>query len=232
MIWALHGFLGEPTDWDFLSSSKITSVKTDQFSGQNLWEWASLFNTFIRDKKEKENFLLGYSLGGRMALHALLESPYLWKGAVIISSHTGLSSPEEKKKRYLMDQKWAEKFLQEGWDMLMEEWNAQPTLKNDAPIGKRQSENYSRETLSHILRSYSLGNQENLKERIEALNIPLLWVVGEKDEKYREIGQSLRFCHPHSSLHIIKGAYHRSPWTNRVYFQELVENFKKLINND
>lgn len=231
MIWALHGFLGDPSDWDFFSSIKVHPLRIDQFDGHDFWEWASLFNAFIRSKQRKENFLLGYSLGGRLALHALLDDPSLWKGAIIVSSHTGLSSVEEKKERYLRDEKWAERFLKEEWHCLMEDWNQQMTLKHDQ-AKNRNLENYSRENLAQLLKRYSLGNQENLKERIEDLNLPFLWVVGERDEMFKSIGQSLRFLHPKSCLHTIKGAYHRAPWMDTEYFQELVENFQKLVNNN
>ena len=43
----------------------------------------------------EKSILLGYSLGGRLALHACLSRPDLWKSAIVVGADPGLESEEE-----------------------------------------------------------------------------------------------------------------------------------------
>ena len=69
--------------------------------------------------------LLGYSLGGRLALHALLHAPELWAGALVVGADTGLADPKEREARVRWDAAWAERFLNEPWEDVLRDWDAQ-----------------------------------------------------------------------------------------------------------
>src|SRR6476661_7376674 len=101
MIHALHGFLGLPRDWDlFESAVQDHRGRPVRLVKHNLWEelaalddkslrsWAREFNSNIEGK----NILVGYSMGGRLAMHALIDDHTKWSGAVFISAHPGLAT--------------------------------------------------------------------------------------------------------------------------------------------
>src|SRR4051812_11045421 len=105
----IHGFLGTSSDWDrFVKDPGHSSLEVltyDLFrrvpkglqpssfpeSLPALGDWV---NQQARKKRldSRRNILIGYSLGGRIALHALTQAPEMWSGAVLASTHPGLES--------------------------------------------------------------------------------------------------------------------------------------------
>ena len=115
MIYALHGFLGKPSDWDFLDLQNIHAPNLHQApQAKDFWNWAEDFNREVAAQDDAP-ILLAYSMGGRLALHALLQGPKLWKAAIIVSAHTGLQSEQERTARLQSDAKLAEDFLHQPW---------------------------------------------------------------------------------------------------------------------
>ncbi|NGX42603.1 MAG: 2-succinyl-6-hydroxy-2,4-cyclohexadiene-1-carboxylate synthase [Chlamydiae bacterium] len=222
----LHGFLGVPDDWAFLEKwNRIDLFDEKSFlPRKGLLPWARAFNSSVADSDQK-NIIMGYSLGGRLALHALVDRPGLWDAAVIISAHPGLKNQEEKEERLRSDEKWANRFLTESWGSLMEEWNAQSVFSGKSLLPLRDEKNYSRTTLAEVLTGWSLGRQEDLRSKIEKLSIPVLWVVGEWDRKFVSIAKELKFSHPNSKVWIASEAGHRVPWQQTNAFSQELKTF-------
>lgn len=175
-IIALHGFLGLPSDWAFCEGAISYPVG----SCSSLSLWAKKFNAQIKKEKKEKRILIGYSMGGRLALHALLDEPELWDHAVFIGTHPGLKDKEEKEKRLQSDLKWAERFLTEDWDSLMDAWESQSIFQNERIRPCRQEKDYDRKELASQLINFSLGKQEDLLAR--ALEFSTTWIAGEKDK--------------------------------------------------
>lgn len=201
---ALHGFLGSPLDWQ----GEMTHVPNLFSQIAPFWEWAKNFNRYAEEICDQERILVGYSMGGRLALHALIDNPTLWKRAVILSANPGICS--NPKERIMADQAWAKRFEEEPWDELMLAWNEQAVFGGKAP--QRQEKDFSRNALSKALTTWSLGKQENLLEKIEALSIPILWLTGERDVKFTALAEQVKLSHPHSEKRVVEGATHRLPW--------------------
>ena len=172
---------------------------------------------------------MGYSLGGRLALHALVDRPGLWDAAVIISAHPGLKNQEEKEDRLKSDERWANRFLSESWGSLMEEWSAQSVFSGESSLPSRDENAYSRTTLAESLVGWSLGRQEDLRSKIEKLSIPVLWVVGEWDRKFVSIAKELKFSHPNSKVWIASEAGHRVPWQQTNAFSQELKTFITML---
>jgi len=77
-IVALHGFLGRPSDWDFLRDAGLDVDARE-----------------LDDIPRSGETLLGYSMGGRLALHALLDGAK-FERAVIVSSGLGLENEADR----------------------------------------------------------------------------------------------------------------------------------------
>jgi pimeloyl-ACP methyl ester carboxylesterase len=58
------------------------------------------------------------------------------------------------------------------------------------------------------LRSTGTGTQESLWDRLAEINIPVLVVAGERDDKFRAIGERLADRLPQSTFEIIQDAGH------------------------
>lgn len=220
-IWALSGFLGLPSDWDVLQTNHLEAVDWQQYPLDSLTTWGRAFNQWIENKDEGPCFLMGYSLGGRLALHALLDSPHLWQGAVLISTHPGLSSEEERVLRLQRDLEWGERFAHEEWESLIKAWNQQKIFSADSFHFQRKESDYSRSTLVKALTSCSLGTQANLKEGIASLSIPICWITGGDDKLFCKEAEALIFSNPTSHSLQVKGVGHRVPWVNPDFLQEV-----------
>jgi len=223
-IYALHGFLGTSTDWEkfnfnhpFIAPNLFYSKKT-----LNITEFASDFNQ-NKALEGKENILLGYSMGGRLVLHCLIQSPNKWKAAIIISAHPGLTTENEKQVRLKHDKKWLQKFQTENFDAVMSKWNAQPIFNKDNPLNLKEGD-YTSHMLEQCLDGWSLGKQNDLNEAISKLPMPILWIVGENDLKFTELALKLTFSNPKSRVWIAKNCSHRVAWES-VEFEKKVNLF-------
>jgi 2-succinyl-6-hydroxy-2,4-cyclohexadiene-1-carboxylate synthase len=201
----LHGFLGLPSDWDFLKVAchpvDILSLHPPQ---SGLWEWARAFNRYA-ERMNSPRLLMGYSMGARLAMHALLDHPELWEMAIFISGHPGLKSEEEKQIRQQRDNAWAERFLHEPWDSLLQSWNSQLLFRGGA-TPKRREIDYSRPLLAEAMRAFSLGQQEDLTDRLSQLSTPQIWMAGERDEPFAAIARTRK------QHMLFPEAGHRVPW--------------------
>jgi len=216
----LHGFLGLPSDWDSFKN---------HFSMFNLYfhdlEAFSHIQDFSIYKQNKEkNIIIGYSMGGRVALQTLLNND-IWDGAIIISAHPGLSSEEEKNLRFIHDSKWANRFLTDPWDQLMHEWNNQAVFKGEKKTLTRYEKDYKRENLSSLMLRFSLGKQQNLCPLLKNIIKPVLWLSGEYDKKFLEIGRKAASLNPLITHRVVTNSGHRVPWENSERFASLVQEF-------
>ncbi len=187
-IRTLSGFLGLPSDWDFLP-----------------WPHSAT----------EGDVLLGYSMGGRLALQVLEHQPF--RCAVIVSA--GLNAPDEE--RRARDEEWGRRFESEEWSSLMRAWNAQPVFGGHRI--ERQERDYDRAELARQLREWSPAVLP--PPRLEVIATPILWIAGEPDAKYVEIAQRAVARLPNAELWICRDAGHRVPWEQPEAFVERLRRF-------
>jgi 2-succinyl-6-hydroxy-2,4-cyclohexadiene-1-carboxylate synthase len=166
-------------------------------------------------------------MGGRLALHALLQRPDLWRCGILVSTHPGLKDAWERKQRYESDCRWADRFLSDPWELLMQDWEAQAIFNQASFRFERLEKDYSRDELAHHLLCFSLGLQEDLRKSIQKLAIPLLWVTGSKDNLYASLAHEITTLHLHSSHVSLPIASHRVPWEQKELFDELLNSYSK-----
>lgn len=230
MIFALHGFLGRPNDWNSLFNGLSYAKQMfleDLFQAPPLPfdQWANNFNNKAASFKDRPRILMGYSMGGRLALHALVDQPELWDAAIIISAHPGLDTEKAKLQRLEKDESWAKRFEEEDWSLLIKEWNNQSTFSGDDKSFVREELYYSRDILAGVLRQWSVAYQDNLQEKIEQLPMPILWIAGEQDLIFAEIAHKQKLKHPFSKIWVAKNATHRVPWQQQQQFLSTVNQF-------
>lgn len=226
-LYALHGFLGAPADWDALARTcsmlKLYATELRCAEQNSFDQWAQDFNHHAAQDPSLK-ILLGYSLGGRLAMHALLNAPHLWKAAIIVSANPGLKCTQMKAKRAASDAVWAKRFENEPWEQLMTQWNSQGVLSTSLPL-IRNEKDYSRLELSRQLKNWSLGMQDNLAEKLAQLQIPILWMAGENDPSYASIAKDLHFAHKSSKIWIAPNSGHRIPWDKPDAFYKQTVQF-------
>ncbi len=237
-LWCLHGFLGQSSDWNFFYSDLNPRIdkniklffpslypKLKLFhEGFSMQEWAKGFCHQVRNRS-LDNFIMGYSMGGRLAFHLLMEDPSLWKKAIIISSNPGLRTKKQVLQRNQSDKKWAENFLSTHWNTLMQQWSQQVVFRKSHFSPKRLEKDYSREVLAKILVEWSVAKQKNFRNFLSKIKVPVLWMSGEYDENYVKIGEEVSQLSPYIEHFIVPHSSHRVPWDNSKVFLEKVNSF-------
>lgn len=224
----LHGFLGLPSDWDVLPCT-ADAHKVDWMPvlaglpgkplGPRLPDLAKALNAQVPG-----GVLMGYSMGGRIALHMLLaEGGEMWRSAIIVSASPGLGSSAERLARFNADGLWARRFRSEPWDSIVSAWNEQAVFATDNATPRARHEfEFDRKRLALTLLRGSVGRQADLREDLAALHIPILWLAGERDAKYAALARECATLSPRFRCEILPGAGHRAPWTSSSAFCEAI----------
>ena len=197
-ITAVPGFLGLPQDWTFLTSAFDVEVPR------------------VDAIPEEGEILLGYSMGGRLALRALIAGARYSK-AVIVSAGLGIEGEEVRAERRHADEVWAKRFETDPWPSLMERWNAQAVFVGTGILPRRESD-FHRPELARQLRELSPAVLEPIAPRLAEIAIPVLWIAGELDVKYVDEANRAVDLLPHAELWICPGAGHRVPWDQPELF--------------
>ncbi len=235
-IYALHGFLGLPSDWDLLGQCVSEPFEAlDLFSlshpNNGLYKWGHALNDYVAKQPADKRILLGYSQGGRLAMHALANAPQLWAGAIIVSASTGLKVKEQRASRLEIDSNWAHRFLKDPWEGLIEDWDRQPAFQGHKPLFHRKEEDYVRSNLASAIEGWSVGKQDDLEEPLSKMPIPILWIAGEKDLKYIQIAKQMAAVHPYSSYWIAPEAGHRVPWECPQLFLKQIHSWIQNVSS-
>ena len=225
MIWALHGAFGDADDWRELGSALEPErlISVDLWAGEHdlpLHAWACAFNLRV-GAVDSDPVLLGYSMGARLGLHALVESEAPWKAAILVSPHPGLSSAAARTARRQMDDVWLKRFDMLDWPEFWAEWTNQPVLAG----GGARPDSPARRARRRGLASWSLAEQADLRSDLERIRCPVLWITGERDEKFTAIGATAASLVPDCEQAVVPGIGHRVPWDAPGEFLRLVEDF-------
>mgnify|MGYP001159285111 CR=1 FL=1 len=209
-ILALHGNLGSPEDWDLPGLPDLRVI--------DLWDHVDLpFDAFAKalagplSEGLQTPILAGYSLGGRLALHALAAEPGRWSGAVLLSAHPGLTRVEDRLDRHRADATWSERARTGEWEDFLDLWNAQPVFGAvSESLQFRQRRLVSRRTeMAKAFLNWSLSRQEDLREVLARFEAPVLWISGENDERFTRIGAEMVEVFPVFRHVIVPGCGHR-----------------------
>ncbi len=159
--------------------------------------------------------LVGYSMGGRLALHWALTHPTRVRRLILIGASPGLRTPDEREERIRGDQALAQFIRVEGLNKFLKYWNtktffkpllALPAERLDPILIRRQKNNP--EALALSLEHVGTGILPSLWERLLDIKCPTDLVVGEHDGKFIEIAHAMAERMPKSRLSIIEEAGH------------------------
>ena len=241
----LHGLLGSQEDWqgvltllqnfpqfrpltiDLPFHGKSKNIACQDFADLR----AQLHQTLMTLLGDTPFFLVGYSLGGRVALDYTfhVKNPHLL-GTILEGTNIGLKAEAERKARWQNDRYWANRFRTEPITQVLSDWYQQPVFahldacKRSILIKKRQ--NNSGENIAQMLESTSLAKQQDYSDLLNTREKNITFFIGEKDQKFRQIALENQLVH-----RLIRNAGHNSHDENSLGFvKELIEQFK-YVNN-
>jgi 2-succinyl-6-hydroxy-2,4-cyclohexadiene-1-carboxylate synthase len=153
---------------------------------------------------------IGYSMGGRVSLHAALSHPDEVERLVLIGATAGIDDPDERLARRDADERLATHIEVVGVPTFIDEWLAAPLfagLDDDTALRNDRLRNTAA-GLAGSLRSTGAGTQTPLWDRLGEIGCPVLVLVGEHDAKFSELGQRLLAGLPDAELVVVADAGH------------------------
>ncbi|MDB6080594.1 MAG: hypothetical protein JWO82_4341 [Akkermansiaceae bacterium] len=230
-LWCLHGAVGAAADWRGFAVPGWAVQRVDLWRfldccPMSLPEFGQALNEEARaaGAGEGKQVLVGYSMGARLALHALLAGGP-WDAAVLVGPHPGLEDPAERAARRAADAEWAARALSGDWDDFLAAWNAQPVLASSATLPERSVLKIRRQAIARSFMDWSLGAQEPLWDRLGEVKCPVLWVTGEADPKFQALASRAVPLLPNVESWSAPGSGHRVPWQAASAFAARVGEF-------
>jgi len=173
---------------------------------------------------------VGYSMGGRVALHLGLERPDLVERLVLVGATGGIEDAGERAARRRDDERLAQSLEAEGVDAFLERWLATPLFAGLSPeaAGLDARRENAAAGLAAALRLMGPGTQEPLFRRLDELTMPVLVVAGELDDRFTEQALHLGgWIGPTAQLVLVPDAGHACHLENPEAFLDLVVPFLK-----
>lgn len=232
----LHGLLGDKDDWqnviqncphvDCISLDLPFHGNAKNIAVKNFEDCANYLSSQLQSAVKNEAYVLvGYSLGGRIALYYALQAQYEkgnLQGLILEGANLGLTDETEKTTRWQNDEKWANRFCTESTEFVLNDWYQQPVFahlnkqERTALIQKRAG-NYG-ENIGKMLRATSLAKQPYLGDKVRSSLLPIYYFVGEKDQKFRQIAECEKL-----NTKLIIGAGHNTHLENPMGFVKALQ---------
>jgi 2-succinyl-6-hydroxy-2,4-cyclohexadiene-1-carboxylate synthase len=157
--------------------------------------------------------LVGYSMGGRLALHTALAMPERVTRLVLVSSGAGIEDPAARAARRSADETLARSIEGESIDSFVERWSAVDLFAQDPPWVKDEVAAEERGcdplTIAACLRGLGQAAFEPMWERLGELSMPTTILAGERDEAYVAAAERMSAAIPNARLIVVRGAGHR-----------------------
>lgn len=216
----LHGFGSTGRLWDGviarLPAERYSAVALD-LPGHGFEDGAPRPITFagcvahVLAHSPERFVLAGYSMGGRVALHVALAAPERVSRLVLIAATAGIDDPVQRARRRAEDRSLAEEIEKGSIDEFVERWRGQSMFADDPPAvdaaARREMARNRPGGVAAALRGIGTGEMQPLWERLSALTMPAMVLVGERDEKFRALGDRLAATLPDARLRVVGGGH-------------------------
>ncbi len=163
----------------------------------------------LLDTIEPADAVVGYSMGGRIALHAALGAPDKFATLALIGVSAGVENRAERRRNDDALADWMEK---SSIEEVVELWEAQPVFATQSQeLRDRQRSGrlgHDPRLLATLLRSAGQGALEPVWEQLHELRCPVLLIAGEMDERYATAARRMAERIPDARVRIVPGAGH------------------------
>ncbi|WP_029332748.1 2-succinyl-6-hydroxy-2,4-cyclohexadiene-1-carboxylate synthase [Exiguobacterium oxidotolerans] len=201
----LHGFTGSSRTWTMLSArlqETYTVYRIDllghgktppaAYQRMRLTEQVKDLQALLATRTEPWT-VLGYSMGGRIALMLAACSTQVQQ-TIAVSTTPGLKTAHERRSRRVQDRLLQQMLLEDGLEAFVRHWEALPLFASQRQLPsftqqqiRSERLSQSAEGLAASLAAQGTGNMPSLWKSIH--DLPIEWIVGEYDEKFKQIAQ-------------------------------------------
>ncbi|WP_419842492.1 2-succinyl-6-hydroxy-2,4-cyclohexadiene-1-carboxylate synthase [Candidatus Poriferisodalis sp.] len=160
--------------------------------------------------------IVGYSMGGRVALALATAHPQLCRSLTLISATAGIADEHERAERRAADARLAERIGERGIDWFVDYWTALPMWRSlranfspaDWDASLRQRRRCHPTGLANCLRHGGTGSMPPLWDQLATITVPTLLLCGALDAKFVTIGHQMHELLSHSALAVMADAGH------------------------
>jgi 2-succinyl-6-hydroxy-2,4-cyclohexadiene-1-carboxylate synthase len=225
----LHGFTGSARTWDLVRATLNTVARTvaldlvghgrsaapAEVARYTMQAASADLAAALDSLGIQQAAVLGYSMGGRLALDFALRCPERVQALVLESASPGIADPTERARRAASDEELAARIEREGVEAFVAGWEQQPLLALGAHVPDRVRQAQRAERLSHTalglansLRGMGAGRQLSRWACLPRLATPVWLVVGERDARYVDIARRTAERLPRAEVVQVPGAGH------------------------
>lgn len=218
----LHGFTGDHSTWNpikqyLMDSFKVISIdiighgKTSSppdVRNYRIEQVVSQISGILDHLSLKKAHILGYSMGGRLALSYAIANPERVKSLVLESASPGLRTVEERRLRVQADEQLSDKILRDGIEKFVDYWGNIPLFKTqEKNLNTLDREQIQQQRLANnptglanSLKGMGTGAQPSYWEKLATLDMPVLLVCGQLDPKFCRISQEMQLLIQNADL--------------------------------
>ena len=224
----LHGFTGDGLDWaplvDHLGPRHLiapdllghgASSAPDDPSLYSIDAQVCLIESILEEMRINTFDLIGYSMGGRIALSMATRSAPRIRKLVVVSSTAGIEDESERAARREEDEERAHRILTEGVEPFLRTWQRHPIIASQRRIDARWRDPMQRRRrtrsavgLAMSLMGAGTGTMTPLWAHLSHIELPTLVLSGEEDTKYVAVGERMVKALPDARHEVIERAGH------------------------
>lgn len=248
----LHGFTGTVATWDevmtelegryrMVAIDLIGHGKTaspSEVSRYAMTEQLADLEALCTELKLMDFILVGYSMGGRIALAFTEKYPNRVKVLILESASPGLKTEEARTLRIAADLKLANRIQTEGIERFVDFWEEIPLFRSQKNLSVEKNAKVRAERLSqsetglaNSLKGIGTGSQPSYWAHIEKMMLPVLLLTGEIDEKFVAISREMRNMFPNALHETIKNVGHAIHVEKSTLFATMVEEYILKLEN-
>ncbi len=194
-----HGQTASPDDLSFYRIGPVAA------------ELVQLMHSLGHDRFD----LIGYSMGGRLALYIACRHPEKISRLILESASPGLKTAEERAARRTSDYALVNRIQQDGVEKFVDFWESIPLWESQKQLSAEARQNLRQirldnnpAGLANSLRGMGTGQQPSLWSDLSQLTMPTLLITGEHDHKFCAIAADMQSHIPQVDHQTVKNAGH------------------------
>ena len=223
----LHGFTGAPTAFSPLVDrlDGMGPFLAPWLPGHDGADWPADLFTFdavvdtiaeaAHSVRDAPWHVIGYSMGGRLALRLALRHPDLTAGLTLLGARPGLKDEAERTARQRDDAARAALLRENGTAAFVARWEALPLFATQQRLPEalraRQRDirlGHDAEALARALEILGTGAMPSCWPELPQLSVPVRLVVGGLDAAYIELAAEVAAVVPHATVSVVPGCGH------------------------
>lgn len=176
--------------------------------------------------------LIGYSMGGRVALAYACTYPQHLSMLILESASPGIVDSRDRLTRMEADERLANRIENEGLESFIDYWQEIPLFHSQKKLSEQKkkairSERMAQDPigLTSSLRGIGTGQQPSFWEELSELSIPVVCITGEYDEKFKVIADNMTALLKNAHHIHVLGVGHAIHVENPVQFATIIKKY-------